>query len=198
MAYFPQPPGFSLLQANVNVAVATIQQLKCNAKEALKHNDNAQALVAYNQAIFLAYQVSIPPDEFGKLLCNRSLVYYNLKDYSSSLTDATQALFFSPEFFKGHYRQGLAFKSLNQPVNAVGYFANAIKFCLETNQNTQDLVACYTELINVLCEVEDILEIDSFIKNPESDKVKDLILKRHSSNGQWKAISYLLIGNVIG
>lgn len=83
--------------------MATIQQLKCNAKEALKHNDNAQALAAYNQAIFLAYQVSIPPDEFGKLLCNRSLVYYNLKDYSSSLTDATQALFFSPEFFKVIY-----------------------------------------------------------------------------------------------
>ncbi|CAC5380294.1 unnamed protein product [Mytilus coruscus] len=203
MAYFPQTPGINFIQANqnqayANFAVATIQQLKCNAKDALKHNDNAKALDAYNQAIFLAYQVSIPSDEFGKLLCNRSLVYYNLKDYRSSLADATQASVFYPEFYKGHYRQGLAYKSLNEPVHAVGYFANAIKFCQETNQNTQDLVACYAELINVLCEVEDILDIDSFIKNPESDKVKDLILKRHSSNGQWKAISYLLIGDITG
>lgn len=39
-------------------------------------------------------------------------------------------------------------------MHAVGTFANAIMYCQETNQNTQDMVACYTELINVLCEVE--------------------------------------------
>lgn len=58
---------------------------------------------------------------------------------------------------------------------------------------TQQLLRC-----TLMYFFPDILEIDSFIKNPESDEVTDLILKRHSSNGQWKAISYLLIGNVIG
>ncbi|CAC5364351.1 unnamed protein product [Mytilus coruscus] len=203
MAYFLQPPGINFIQAiqnqaYVNSVVATIQKLQCNAKDALEHNDNEKALDAYNRAITLGSQIRIPPVDFGKLLCNRSLVYYNLKDYKRSLLDATQVRLYNPGFYKGYFRQGLAYKSLNEPVNAVSCFISTVNICKQTNGSTQDLVVCYAELVNVLCEVEDIFDFESYIIDPESNTVKDLIIQRLSSNGQWKAISYLLIGAITG
>lgn len=44
----------------------------------------------------------------------------------------------------------------------------------------------------------DIFDLESQITDTESNEVKDLILQRLSSNGQWKAVSYVLLGAITG
>ncbi|XP_076089786.1 uncharacterized protein LOC143061066 [Mytilus galloprovincialis] len=208
MAYPQQPPGQAIPDYEfIKTTLSALQQLNRDALEAMNNKDYEKALDAFTRSIPLGLQCYVP-EQFGKLLSNRAFVYYSLGDYRRSLYDANQASLHYPGYFKNYLRQGFVYKKLNEPVNAVASFINAVNFCRQNSDLcSHGVAACYVELIKVLCEVEDIFDLDSKIIGAESGVVdagnltlKEIILYQLSSDDQcqWKAISYLLIGAVKG
>lgn len=81
-------------------------RLREEGNEAFKAGRYHEAIRYYTQAI------EVDPDsEF--LYTNRSFAYFNIKEFEKSAADAAKAVEINANFFKGHYRLGLAQMSLN-------------------------------------------------------------------------------------
>ncbi|KAG5466985.1 hypothetical protein LSCM1_01163 [Leishmania martiniquensis] len=83
-----------------------VTRLREEGNEAFKAGRYHEAIRFYTQAIELD-----PDSEF--LYTNRSFAYFNIKEFEKSAADAAKAVEINANFFKGHYRLGLAQMSLN-------------------------------------------------------------------------------------
>ncbi|KAG5491305.1 hypothetical protein JIQ42_01203 [Leishmania sp. Namibia] len=81
-------------------------RLREEGNEAFKAGRYHEAIRYYTQAIELD-----PDSEF--LYTNRSFAHFNIKEFEKSAADAAKAVEINANFFKGHYRLGLAQMSLN-------------------------------------------------------------------------------------
>lgn len=62
-------------------------------------------------------------DQNYVLYCNRSAAFYKLGKFEESLEDAIRAIQLNPKSVKAHFREGMALRSLQKPIDAIVAFS---------------------------------------------------------------------------
>ncbi|CAJ1036953.1 Tetratricopeptide repeat/Protein tyrosine kinase/Protein kinase domain [Leishmania utingensis] len=102
-------------------------RLREEGNEAFKAGRYHEAIRYYTQAI------EVDPDsEF--IYTNRSFAYFNIKEFEKSAADAAKAVEINANFFKGHYRLGLAQMSLNDFGHAMDSLRRAWALAPDANK----------------------------------------------------------------
>lgn len=74
-------------------------------------------------------------DQNYSLYCNRSAALYKLNRFEESLEDAIRAIQLNPKSVKAHFREGMALRSLQKPIDAIVAFSKG-KFNFESFKRT--------------------------------------------------------------
>eukprot|EP01111_Echinosteliopsis_oligospora_P004064 TRINITY_DN1641_c0_g1_i5.p1 TRINITY_DN1641_c0_g1~~TRINITY_DN1641_c0_g1_i5.p1 ORF type:complete len:224 (+),score=79.92 TRINITY_DN1641_c0_g1_i5:1798-2469(+) len=114
-------------------------RLKEQGNEAFKKNKFQAAITAYSEAIALTPEDAI-------LYSNRSVAFWNLKDFQKALQDATEAVRLNPEFVRGHLRQGKAYDSLGDLVQAKLAYERALAIEPDNKVAIQDMKIIYEKI----------------------------------------------------
>lgn len=57
------------------------------------------------------------------LFCNRSAALYKKSRFKESLEDSIKAIQLNPKSIKAHFREGMALKALNKPIDSIIAFS---------------------------------------------------------------------------
>eukprot|EP01012_Entosiphon_sulcatum_P018199 TRINITY_DN22938_c0_g1_i1.p1 TRINITY_DN22938_c0_g1~~TRINITY_DN22938_c0_g1_i1.p1 ORF type:complete len:955 (-),score=152.54 TRINITY_DN22938_c0_g1_i1:40-2868(-) len=98
-----------------------VSVLKGKAREAFDKGDMQESIKQYSLAL-----LARPEDH--TLYGNRSLCFFRLKDYVSSMQDADACIQLKPKWPKGWYRKGCVFLADNKPDPAVVCLKRALEF----------------------------------------------------------------------
>lgn len=106
-------------KTNQQISLANVHFQNQNFDEAIKIYDR---LIKENDKNYIFF-------------CNRSGCLFKLKNYKESLEDAIKAIELNPKSIKAHYREGVALKLLDKPIDAIISFSkgenNILKIFLE-------------------------------------------------------------------
>lgn len=94
-------------QTNQQISLANVHFQNHNYDEAIKIYDR---LIEQNDQNYI-------------LFCNRSAALFKRNQFKESLEDAIRAIELNPRSIKAHYREGMALRSLNRPIDAIIAFS---------------------------------------------------------------------------
>lgn len=135
----PTIHNLSSTGSNEKVISGLLSQADKNRVEALKKEGNDLfakqqyhlALQKYAECLAVAQADVNRSDEMNKIiaatLCNRSLVYFKMGDFASSLAEAEKCVSVDPKYVKGWGRIGDAYLALNNQQSAKASFQKALE-----------------------------------------------------------------------
>ena len=94
-------------QTNLQINLANVHFKNKNYDDAIKIYDN---LISQNNQNYILY-------------CNRSAALYKKNEFKQSLEDAIRASEINPKSIKSLYREGMALRALDRPIDALVAFS---------------------------------------------------------------------------
>ena len=132
----------------------TAKSLKEKGNQLVQERKFQEALECYTKAIAIDSKDPI-------LFSNRSLMYYNLKDYDNAIKDADVAILLKPNHSKAYLRKGNALEAKKKYYEAL----NTYNAGLQNDENNTQLLEAYDKL-NIFLQNQ--------TQNNHEDEFKDL------------------------
>ena len=133
------------------------KSLKEKGNQLVQERKYQEALECYTKAIEIDSKDPI-------LYSNRSLMYYNLKDYDNAIKDADVAILLKPNHSKAYLRKGNALEAKKQYYEALNTYSAG----LQNDENNTQLLEAYDKL-NIFLQNQ--------TQNYHEDEFKDLYEK---------------------
>ena len=150
----------------------TAKSLKEKGNQLVQERKYQEALECYTKAIEIDSKDPI-------LYSNRSLMYYNLKDYDNAIQDADVAISLKPNHSKAYLRKGNALEAKKQYYEALNTYSAG----LQNDENNTQLLEAYDKL-NIFLQNQ--------TQNNHEDEFKDL----YEKNDKTLVEKYALKKNV--
>ena len=143
----------------------TAKSLKEKGNQLVQERKYQEALECYIKAIEIDSKDPI-------LYSNRSLMYYNLKDYDNAIQDADVAISLKPNHSKAYLRKGNALEAKKQYYEALNTYSAG----LQNDENNTQLLEAYDKL-NIFLQNQKPNNYDNEFKDSYEKDNKNLIEK---------------------